>query len=312
MEENQELDLRYENKRQVVSSTILGFLIGLAIIVPGISGSTLAIIFRLYDKLIYAIGNIFKRFKVCIIFLLPIALGGVIGFLLGFITIQRLLEWVPFIVVACFAGLMLGAFPAVEVEIKNQQKTPLRIFLFILGFLIPIALGVGSTFLNYNNSLENLQIYHYFIFLLLGYIVAITQVVPGLSATALLMAFGYFKPLMEAVNFTYLTSNPAILLVFACLIIGFLIGIISFSKVLSKIFAKARITAFFMIVGLSLGSIISMFFNPDIYSVYQSWAHGNVTFGWDLGFGIALFIIGAILAYSFIRYERKKTLDEQK
>ena len=64
-----------------------------------------------------------------------------------------------------------------------------------------------------------------------------------------------------------------------------------------------------MIVGLSLGSIISMFFNPDIYATYQSWANGNVSFGLDLGLGLGLLIIGVIIAYIFVRYERKHNVD---
>ena len=65
-----ELDLRYQSSKDVTKSTILGFFIGLAVIVPGISGSTMAIIFKLYDKLLYAMGNLFKSFKLCILFLL--------------------------------------------------------------------------------------------------------------------------------------------------------------------------------------------------------------------------------------------------
>ena len=73
-------------------SCILGFLIGLAIIVPGISGSTISILFKLYDKLLYAISNIFKKFKVCVLFLLPILIGGILGIILGFFSVKKLLE----------------------------------------------------------------------------------------------------------------------------------------------------------------------------------------------------------------------------
>ena len=50
-----ELDLRYQSSKDVTKSTILGFFIGLAVIVPGISGSTMASLFKLYDKLLYAV-----------------------------------------------------------------------------------------------------------------------------------------------------------------------------------------------------------------------------------------------------------------
>ena len=60
-----EVSLRYENRRQVAKGGILGFFIGLAVIVPGVSGSAVAIIFRLYEKLLYALGNLFRKFGVC-------------------------------------------------------------------------------------------------------------------------------------------------------------------------------------------------------------------------------------------------------
>ena len=59
----EDISLQYENKRELVKSGVLGAFIGLAIIVPGVSGSTVAIIFRLYEKLLYALGNLFKKFK---------------------------------------------------------------------------------------------------------------------------------------------------------------------------------------------------------------------------------------------------------
>ncbi len=306
MEETKDIDLKYKNKKETFMGSILGFFIGLAVIVPGISGSTMAIIFKLYDKLLYAIGNLINKFKYSFIFLLPIGIGAVLGFSLGFFGIQFLLDLLPFAIMAFFAGLMIGAFPAVTDEIRKEKLTLKRILLFLLGLGIPIVISVTSTFVQGGNqSLENLKFYHYILFVFLGYIVAITQVVPGLSATALLMAFGYFVPIMESVKFSYIQNNPMVLLVYVCLVIGFIIGLISFSKILTWIFNKSRKTAFFMIVGLSLGSIISMFFNPDIYKTYQSWANGEALFGLDLGLGIGLLLIGAGIAYLFVRYERK-------
>ncbi|MCI9653014.1 MAG: DUF368 domain-containing protein [Acholeplasmatales bacterium] len=302
-----ELDLRYQSSKDVTKSTILGFFIGLAVIVPGISGSTMAIIFKLYDKLLYAMGNLFKSFKLCILFLLPIGIGAILGFLLGFFTIQRLLTILPFAIMVFFGGLMIGAFPAITNEIKGEKVTSAKGFLFLLGLSIPIFISISSTFIQEGNqSLESIEFYQYIFFLILGYVIAITQIVPGLSATAILMAFGYFKPLMDSVNLTYIQNNPKILSVYLCLIVGFFIGLTTFSSFLSSVLKKNRIYAFFLIVGLSLGSIFTIFFNPDIYEVYQSWIHGNISFGLDLGLGILLFIIGILLSASFLKYERKQ------
>ena len=298
-------DLKYKNSKEVAKGGILGFFIGLAVIVPGVSGSTVAIIFKLYDKLLYALGNIVRRFKLCAKFLLPIALGLIIGFVLGFLAIQQLIDISPFTIIGLFAGLMLGAFPAVYDEIRNEKKTPLRLGLFVIGLAVPIAIALVSVFVSEGTqSLEGLNAGHYILFLVLGYLVAITQVVPGLSATAILMAFGYFTSIMDSVHLSYWQQNPAVFGVYACLGVGFILGLVTFSKLLTKIFAKRRAAAFFVIVGLSLGSIVTMFFNPDVYAVYQSWTTSLNAL--DLSLGLVLFVVGGVVAYLFVRYERRK------
>lgn len=300
-----EPDLKYKNGKEVAKGGVLGFFIGLAVIVPGVSGSTVAIIFRLYDKLLYALGNIFRRFKKCAKFLLPIVLGLAVGFVLGFLAIQRLIDISPFTVIGLFAGLMLGSFPAVYDEVRSEKKTPMRVGLFLIGLAVPVAIALFSVFASEGaQSLEGLNVGHYILFIVLGYLVAVTQVVPGLSATALLMAFGYFSSIMDSVHLSYWQQNPAVFGVYACLVAGFVAGLVTFSKLLTKIFAKHRAGAFFVIVGLSLGSILTMFFNPDIYAVYQSWTTAlNVL---DLTLGLVLFAVGIVVAYLFVRYERKK------
>ena len=302
------MDLRYQNGKEVFKGGVLGAFIGLAVIVPGVSGSAVAIIFRLYEKLLYALGGIFRRFKESARFLLPIALGGIVGLAAGFFGVRFLLNLLPFAIVALFAGLMLGAFPAVTDEIKGEKPTPLRIILFLLGLLFPIGLSALSVFGTPDMlSLENLAWYHYLLFLLVGYAIAVTQLVPGLSATALLMTFGCFTPLMNSVSLTYWQENPMVLLVYACLAVGFILGLLTFSNGLSRLLEKKRAPAFYTIAGLSLGSIVTMFFNPEIVEVYESWTIGAAMWR-ELGIGMALFGIGIIAATYFVRYERNRVM----
>ena len=307
--ENAEFDLKYKNKKEVAKGGVLGAFIGLAVIVPGVSGSAVAIIFKMYEKLLYAISNLFKKFKKCAKFLVPIAVGIIAGFVFGFFGVRALLNILPFIIICLFAGLMFGAYPAVTDQIKRTKRTPKNIILFIIGLIIPILISVVSIYGNVAvHSLENLQFYHYIIFALIGFLVAITQLVPGLSATALLMSFGYFTPLMNSVSLTYFKENPAIFIVYACLIVGFLIGLFATSKGLSALIKKKKVPTFYTIAGLSLGSFITMFFNPEVMDVYSSWgASGNMAR--DLCVGILVFIIGVILSYWFVRFERKHNKD---
>ena len=314
--ESLEIALIKYNKKSWCKSALLGFFIGLAVIVPGISGSTVAIIFKLYDQFLYALGNLLKKFKQCFLFLLPIGIGIVVGVLLGFIAVKSLLEILPFAIVCLFAGLMTGAFPAVTDEIKGAKKTWGRVALFVLGLFIPVALGCVSALLSGSNdgavadAFANVQWWHFLLGLLIGAVMGITQIVPGLSASAFLMAVGWFNSLVQSVSMTYWKSNPLVFLIYAGLAIGFIGGILAFSKLLTGIFAKARHTAYSMIVGLSLGSILSMFCNGDIVEVYASWAAGGA-FALDVCLGVALFAAGVIGAYLLVRYQRKKDAESK-
>lgn len=325
--EGLEIALIKYNKKSWCKSALLGLIIGLAVIVPGISGSTVAIIFKLYDQFLYAIGNLFKKFKACFLFLLPIGLGIIVGFLAGLLGVQKLLEWNLFAVVCLFAGLMIGAFPAVKDEIKGAKITPKRVILFLVGLAIPVILGCVSSVMtakdfaaNTQNAatqgaeqistmFDKVQVWHILLAVVIGYAVGITQIVPGLSASALLMAVGWYKSLMQSVSVSYITANPMVLLVYAGLGVGFLLGLFSFSKLLTYLFGKARYTAYCMIVGLSLGSIVSMFCNGDVMEVYMTWASGGASAGqiWlSVGLGAALFVVGTVIAYLLVRYERNK------
>ena len=306
-ENSNELDLTYKNSCQITKGGILGFFIGLAVIVPGVSGSAVAIIFKMYEKLLYAIGNIFKRFKKCAKFLLPITIGALAGFVIGFFGVRALLNIIPFIIICLFAGLMFGAYPAVTDQIKSTKLNAKYVSLFIVGLIIPILISVFSIYGNVaQQTFSNLQFYHYILFIIVGFLIALTQLVPGLSATALLMSFGFFTPLMNSVSLTYFKSNPSIFIVYLCLIVGFVIGLLTISKGLSGLIKKHKANTFYTIAGLSLGSIITMFLNPEVMAIYTAWNLTSMVR--DLSIGIIVFIIGILLSYWFVRFERKKDL----
>ena len=311
-----EIALIKYNKKTWQKSALLGFIIGLAVIVPGISGSTVAIIFKLYDQFIYAMGNLLKDFKRCFTFLLPIGIGAVIGVALGFIGVKGLVEAFPFVIVCLFSGLMIGAFPAVKSELKGAKVTPLRVALFSLGVMIPIAIGVLSVWLESRTPVliaENnpFSFFNYRLILALpvGYVLGITQIVPGLSASAVLMSLGWFNGLVQSVSLHFWLESPIAFLYYIALGLGFLAGLLTFSKILSILFQKTRHNAYSMIVGLSLGSIVSMFFNGDIVKVYLSWQGG---IDWvEFALGVALLLVGCVCSYLLVLYQRKKDKENE-
>lgn len=291
-------------------AVVLGIFIGLAIIVPGVSGSTVAIIFSMYAALLYSIGNIFNDFKRCFAYLLPIGIGAVIGFGGGFLVIQSIFERYTFIVICFFAGLMIGAIPALTAEIRAEKRTPARGALMGLGVLIPIAIGVisialGGDVAGEGQSFGEIPIYLFFLYIPLGALVSATQIIPGLSATAILMAFGQFKPILNSLHLDYILENPAVIGLYLCIGGGFLIGLVMISRLFSKLIERRRGATFFLVVGLSLGSIASMFLNPDIWMVYESWGAG-MSPTLEIIIGAALGISGFVGSFALTKYELKR------
>ena len=292
-----------------IAAVILGVFIGLAVIVPGVSGSTIAIIFGLYTGMLYALGHILGDFKRCIKFLLPIGVGVIVGFVAGFLIIQKVFEAYLFQVICLFVGLMIGAVPALTREIKGARITPTRGILFAIGVLIPLAIGAISIILSSNSGAESsasftdFPIWRVIAYLPLGFIVSVTQIVPGLSATAILMAFGQFKPILNSLHREYIFDNLQVLLLYAALGIGFLCGIVCVSRLFSAILKNHKTTAFFMVIGLSFGSIASMFLNTDVYSVYTSWYAAGAAPISTILISATLLLLGFIASFALTRYE---------
>ena len=293
--------------KQWILALILGVFIGLAVIVPGVSGSTIAIIFGLYVGMLYAFGNIFNDFRRCFMFLLPIGIGVVVGFLAGFIVIQKVFGIYLFQIICLFVGLMAGAVPALTNELKGAKASTLRVILMIVGIIIPIAIGVISIMLTgdaeSSATFTSFPIWRYVLYLPLGFIVSITQIVPGLSATAILMAVGQFGPILNSLHRDYIFENPEVLGLYAALGIGFVAGIVLISRIFSAILKKHKFTAFFMIVGLSFGSIASMFINTDVYELYISWGVAEKFPTATVIVGAVLLVLGFVGSFALTRYE---------
>ena len=182
---------------------LAGFLIGLAVIVPGISGATIAIMFKIYNNILDAIASINKNFKKSMIYLLPIGVGGILGILMGFIFIKELLKVIPFAITTLFGGLILGSIFSLMPENKKAGK----IFL-VVGIICPIILCLISFF--HNEMSLKLNYYLIFYYVIVGSIVASTQYIPGCSASVFLMSIGLFTPLITNFNLNIIINNSNI------------------------------------------------------------------------------------------------------
>lgn len=286
-----------------IKSFILGIFIGIAVIIPGFSGAQLAIIFKLYDKIIQALDKLFT--KKSIVFLIPIVIGAVLGFLLGLFTVQFLLELSVFCVVAAFAGLMLGGLPSTIDEVRGKPFKSIYLLNLIIGLIIPFGISVTAIMSDFNLSslIETLPWYMYLIAIGIGFLIALTQLIPGLSATALLMSFGLYDALLSSISITTWKENPMILVLYVTFVVGALIGVLSISKIINRQLEKHKTGFYYLIIGLCISSILSMFYNPEVIDVYNNI---DTRFYIELIIGIVLFVLFAIFVYFSYRHINKK------
>ncbi len=291
-----------------IKSSVLGFLIGLAVIIPGFSGAQLSIMFKLYDKLMAALSNLFN--KKSILFLLPIVLFAIVGFILGLFSIQKLLEISMFCVVLFFAGMMLGGIKTITKEIKGEKISVKRIVLLVVGLLIPISISILACNVSYGdtNILVSTPWYFYIFAIVIGFLIAMTQLIPGLSATSLLMSLGLYDAFIKSVSLTFWKENPHVLLVYLMIVLGGILGIVFISKAVNNLLKNHKGSFYFLVTGLCISSLIAMFYNPEILPFYQNFTSANMT---ELIIGIVLFVIGTVFVYFVTSYADKKELQNQ-
>jgi uncharacterized membrane protein len=178
-----------------------------------------------------------------------------------------------------------------------------------IGILIPLMIGALSIALGSESmgeeSFTSFPVYLFVLYIPLGALVSVTQIVPGLSATAILMAFGQFKPILNSLHTEYILENPVVIALYLCIGGGFLVGMVLISRIFSRLLEKRRAATFFLVVGLSLGSILSMFFNPDMWQTYKSWGAG-VDPTVDIIVGVLLGAAGFLASLALTKYELKR------
>ena len=264
---------------------IKGFFVGIANIIPGVSGGTLAITLGIYEELIEAISHFFKKIKSNIKFLIPIGIGAFTAIVIGSRIIEISLEKYTLPTLLFFTGLILGGMPMLFGKIKKNIKPS-----YALIFLATFALVIGIMFLKTGNNvvLVDLNAWEYFKLFLVGMIAAATMIIPGISGSFMLMVMGYYEPIINAINeftsFNNLWNNFWILMPFG---IGVLLGIIVIAKIIEFLFQKFEVPTYFGIIGFVLASLIGIFTSA-----------GNLVFTPTfIIVGIILMALGFVIAY---------------
>ncbi len=254
---------------------IKGIFMGVANIIPGVSGGTMAVSMGVYDKMINAITNILKEFKKSFFTLLPLAIGMVGGIGLFSFIIPHCLTNYAFPTCMCFTGLIVGGIPQIiENAGKGLKKEKKKVNpVHIVAFLITLGVAVWMAVTNGNDS-GSTSLRTDFLGLLLlaviGIVAAATMVIPGVSGSLVLMILGYYAGIMNSIsgffsalkNFDWSALGHHILIL-APFGIGCVLGIVLISKLISWLLKKFESVTYCAILGLIVASPFALLYNME-------------------------------------------------
>ncbi|HHT65632.1 MAG: DUF368 domain-containing protein [Caldicoprobacterales bacterium] len=226
-----------------------GVAIGTGAIAPGVSGGTLAVIFGVYERITAAIASLFHDFWKKVREFFPLALGGIVGVLAFSNIIHYLFHHYELEVKYLFIGLMLGTFPSLR---RQADKKGFR-----LWYLIPFALTLAAaillsstegTFVQDSAQADsNLPL-----LVLCGAIIGFGTIIPGVSASFILMYMNTYSLILEGIA----RLNLAVLIPAGA---GFVITVLGLAKLINLLFDKAYGYTYYAVFGLTAGSILAIF-----------------------------------------------------
>lgn len=269
---------------------IKGIVLGVAFVIPGVSGGTLAVLMGIYEELIEAASNFYKSiadFKKYIMYLLPIGLGVVFSVAVFAKLIKFGLDKAPIITILIFLGMIIGGIPALVRNVKGTKTNLKDMTLMLVGLIIVISMLIFHKS-NTNVVLTNMSITGYITLFLVGAIAAVTMVVPGISGSFTLMLIGYYEPILNLVNdiTSFKNLGPNLILIFTFML-GVFIGIIFISKIIEWCLKHYKRETYYAIIGFVLSSIISVIYEVSKFPF--SLTH--------LIIGIVLLVINTVLVY---------------
>ena len=229
--------------------TILkGLFVGSTMLVPGVSGGSMAMILGEYDKLILAVSSFFKEKKANAIYLGLFALGGFTGMILFAKPILYCINHFPMPMLYFFIGTVAGGVPLIY-EKANIHKISLTSLLYlVMGIVIAILLSVFLP----QNLFGSHSHTSMLILVAAGFIAAIALVLPGISVSYLLLIMGIYDTVMTAISHLQI----AILLPMGA---GLLCGIIATTKALEYAMQQAPQATYMIILGFILASVAQIF-----------------------------------------------------
>lgn len=263
----------------MVKNFLSGLLLGISNAIPGVSGGTMAVILNIYDKLLVAISP--KKWKEHLDFLVPLFIGVMLGIFALSNLITPLQKTHPIILGFSFMGLIIGSLPIIARHALCSGGKPklYNILICLFCFFTMIAISTVENDLVEGQTIEQMGGISPKLILLLVIttaIAAIAMIIPGISGSLVLLIFGTYSAIMQAISdLDLMILLPVTLGTF----LGLGLGISGIKRAMTY-FPQAM---YFAILGLVAGSLWPVF--PG----FTANADGFI--------GIACMIIFAVLSF---------------
>lgn len=263
-----------EKFKTILKDGVVGIGIGTAIIIPGISGGTIALITGCFKKIVNAVDKLFsKLFIKNLLILLPFGIGAILAVAGLLVPIKLAFEHCMLALTILFAAFMIGSVPSLyDTTIKGKKLTGYNIAGLVIGFLVVVGFGVLSILVNLDKQVQDMftnnPFYLYPIIFAVGMISSMGLIVPGFSGSMLLMVLGFYDKMLALV--LKIPEQPGLsILRLAIFALGVAIGFVFFSKLMKYLFDKHEETTNCMVLGFLTGSIIAIFINSNMFNYFE-------------------------------------------
>lgn len=258
---------------------VKGVLVGIGAIVPGLSGGVLAVVFGIYEPLLRFLADVRVKFKENVRFFLPVGIGGVLGVFAFSAVVDYAFSNFAAPFTWLFIGFISGTFPSLYKTSGKEGRKPWH-----WAVLVVMAVGI-FVFLDWMTTVANVNIVpNIGVWLLSGILVGLGLVVPGLSPSNFLIYLGLYQQMASGIRqLDFGVIIP--------IMIGLVICILTFAKLVSWLFKKAYTFMYHFILGIVVGSTAAII-------------PGGVT-GWTILICVVLFALGALGSYALAKLDEK-------
>lgn len=257
----------------MIKNILKGMVIGVANIIPGVSGGTMAVSMGIYDKLIHCLTHLFKELKENLKFLIPIFIGAGIALVGLTFIIEPAFEYFPLQTSCLFIGLIVGGLPSICQKVKGKGMK----MSYVIPFVIFFALVVGMALMGAEEGRTadlSLSVWSVVKLFGVGVIAAATMIIPGVSGSMMLLVLGYYNPIISTIKdfITALVSFDVQGILQGCGVLvpaglGMVFGVFAIAKVIEILFAKFPTQSYWAIIGLIVASPIAVILSVGITSV---------------------------------------------